>query len=58
MNLGMFDHAMVLILVYILPIYGYFDHRRLERQVRDGVPGARTRAYYVTLIMEWALVAA
>jgi membrane protease YdiL (CAAX protease family) len=58
MNLGIFDHLMTLILVVALPIHAVLEHRRLERQVSAGVPGARARMYYKTLFVEWILVAA
>ena len=58
MNLGMFDHLMTLILVVAFPIHAVWEHRRLERQVSAGVPGARAQTYYLTLVVEWVLVAA
>ncbi|MEE9269763.1 MAG: type II CAAX endopeptidase family protein [Candidatus Krumholzibacteria bacterium] len=58
MNLGMFDHVMTLILVVALPIHAVLEHRRLQRKVSAGVPGARAQTYYLTLVVEWILVAA
>jgi hypothetical protein len=58
MNLGIFDHLMTLILVVALPIHAVLEHRRLERQVSAGVSGARAQTYYITLVVEWILVAA
>lgn len=58
MNLGNFDHLMTLVLVVALPIHAVWAHRRLERQVSAGVPGARAQTYYITLVVEWFLVAA
>ncbi len=58
MDVGMFDHLMTLILVVALPIHAVLEHRRLQRKVSAGVPGARTQTYYLTLIVEWVLVAA
>lgn len=58
MNLGMFDHLMALILVVALPIHAVLEHRRLERKLSAGVPGARAQMYYLTLVVEWILVAA
>ena len=58
MNLGIFDHLMALILVVAVPIHAVFEHRRLERQLNAGVTGARAQMYYLTLVVEWILVAA
>lgn len=58
MNLGIFDHLMTLVLVVALPIHAVWEHRRLERQLRAGVTGARAQTYYLILVVEWILVAA
>jgi membrane protease YdiL (CAAX protease family) len=48
------DHAVVAVLIAVLPVYAAWEYRRLVRRVRAGVPDARAREYRSTMIAQWA----
>lgn len=52
---ALFDHLLVAVLVFVLPIRGAWEYRRLVRRVRAGVPEARAREYRSTMLLQWAL---
>ena len=52
------DHALALILVLGMPLYGAFAYRQFAAAVLRGEPGVRLREYLTTAGIEWALAAA
>jgi membrane protease YdiL (CAAX protease family) len=52
------DHLLVVVLVVILPIEGYFAFHELVAGLRRADPMARSRAFIYTIALQWGLVAA
>lgn len=57
MQLVTFDHILSATLAIALPLYGRWSFPQLQRAVALGTPDARLRAYALTAIQQWTLVA-
>ncbi len=53
----LFDMAMLVILVLVVPVALHLGNLRMRRQLAAGEPGARLKDYWVTIAWQWALVA-
>jgi membrane protease YdiL (CAAX protease family) len=54
---GPADLALVAVLVIVSPLYAMRQRRRLERDLADGVPDARLKAYRRLVVTEWGVTA-
>lgn len=53
--IGPLATALLLALTIVMPILGVWDYRRLLRDLREGRPDARLKAYYWTIAVQWGL---
>ena len=51
------DHALALIILVALPIYGYLNFPAVKRKLAEDKPGVRIRLYRRTMTWQWSLVA-
>ena len=51
------DFAFVAVVAVIFPIWGFFEFRRLKREIAAGNVEARARAYVQVMLSQWALAA-
>ena len=50
------DHALVLLLFVVQPVYGAFAYRRFVAKIEAGRPANRAALYRYTMLLEWALL--
>jgi membrane protease YdiL (CAAX protease family) len=55
MEFEIFDYILLSILILVLPIYGAWEHGRLQQRLEMGNANARIKDYIITMIIEWAL---
>jgi len=55
--MDLFDIAVLILLVFIAPLMGIWEKRKLAGWVRDGRPGARMRAYSWIIGFQWIVTA-
>jgi membrane protease YdiL (CAAX protease family) len=51
------DILFAILIAVVLPIWGYFDLQRLQRDLAAGRTEARARAYLQTILWQWVLAA-
>ncbi len=55
MTPGLFDHALFVVLVLLMPLWALRQHRALLSSIAAGDPDARLKVYIRTMVVEWAL---
>ncbi len=58
MELTIFDHILVAILFFVLPVLSVTDYRKLKSQLNAGKPTARLLFYRSTIAWSWGLTLA
>lgn len=56
-TLDTFAIIVIVLLAVVMPVQGVWEFRRLGRQLAEGKPAARLKAYRWIIIMEWCVVA-
>lgn len=49
------DHVLAIVILVVLPIYGYLSFPRVKRKLAEDAPGVRVRLYRRTLVWQWTL---
>lgn len=57
MPLNAFDHALALLILVVLPVYGYLTFPAVKQRLAEDKPGVRVRLYRRTMTWQWTLAA-
>jgi membrane protease YdiL (CAAX protease family) len=55
MTPGLFEHGYFLVILLLVPLFGFWLHRRTQADVSADRPDARMRRYQITIAMEWII---